>query len=315
VQKDSTGLVLQIENPSYRNILYNNSGEHVEFLLKDIMLTVGGETLQKFYTEKYDAENKKYMLTFPSSKGDVGSGTFKINDAYIDNVEISQDETTKQTSLVFNLKDKYIFNIISRPEENNTSITVLKQFVKSDKLVVIDAGHGGSEPGALFDNMVEKDINLDISMRVNTLLKNNGVKTYMIREDDSFVGLYERTNIANKLNASLFISIHNNAYLSQFNGTETLYFPGDTRNSGISGKDFADILQRKMTGYLNTLNRGIVERPNLVVLKATNMTAALAEVAFITNDKDRTNLRNEKFKQNAAQAICDGVMEALGRAR
>ena len=100
-----------------------------------------------------------------------------------------------------------------------------------EKLVVIDPGHGGDEVGseAKQDGRTiaqEKDINLAISLKLNALLKQAGVKTYMTREDDSTVGLFDRPEIANNLNADLFVSVHSNSFTSpDAYGTETLYYP------------------------------------------------------------------------------------------
>lgn len=311
VQETNKGLAAKITNPTYRNITYNNSFDRVTVNLKNIMLTEGGQTLQKYYTENMDKTNKKYTLTFPTSLGDVGVGILKVNDNLIDKIEIEQNP--ENTSLIFSLKTNLIFNIIARPETKDTAITILRPYSLSDKLVVIDAGHGGpEESGAVYGGMIEKDVNLDIAKRLDTLLENNGIKTYMIRESDIFIGFYERAYIANKMNAALFVSIHNNAFTSEFHGTETLYFPYST-STYLSGKEFAQIIQDKLVGALGTKNRGIVERPNLVVLKATTMPAVLAEIAFITNDRDRANLNNAQFKQNAAAALCEGIIEALKR--
>ena len=131
----------------------------------------------------------------------------------------------------------------------------------------------------------------------------------MTREDDSYVGLYERAYIANDMNATLFVSIHNNAYYSKYKGTETLYYPSS--GSGFNSKRFAQIVQAELISALGTNNRGIVERPNLVVLKATKMPAVLAEIGFMTNEEELARLKTEEFRQKAAQALCDAILAAL----
>jgi N-acetylmuramoyl-L-alanine amidase len=131
-----------------------------------------------------------------------------------------------------------------------------------------------------------------------------------MRDDDSYVGLYERAYIANDLNASLFLCVHNNAYDSSAHGTETLYTPNST--TSFSSYRFAQIIQEEMVNTLGTYDRGLDSRPGLVVLKATKMPAALAEVAFITNTADRNKLISNAFKQKAAEALCESVIRALG---
>ncbi|MCX8129385.1 MAG: N-acetylmuramoyl-L-alanine amidase [Clostridia bacterium] len=299
-------LALVIEKPTYKSFKYNSSGDRVHFILSKVKLTEGGEKLKKLYTESTDDTGLKYTISFKSEQADIGYGTFKINDSLLNTVDIVKDDLTGMTSITFNAKDKTVYNTISRQLTNDTAITVLKPFTDEDKLIVIDAGHGGIEPGAVQGDLKEKTLNLDIAIRLNSLLKSKGVKTYMTREDDSYVGLYERAYIANKLNAKLFLSIHNNAYYSKHKGTEVLY-----HSSGGFGKKFAQILQDILIGKLNTYDRKIKARPELVVLKATLMPSALAEIAFMTNKDDKEKLMDENFRQKSAEALCEGIMKAL----
>ena len=191
-----------------------------------------------------------------------------------------------------------------------------------DKIVVIDPGHGGKDPGAVFkgeDNTVllkEADLNLDICLRLYKLLQGKGVKVYMTRSDDSFVELKDIAEFANNLNAHLFISVHNNAMTNNedYDGTMTLYHPlSDDKTYGITSKDLAEIVQEELIKKLGTTDRGIRERPNLAVLKNTKMPAIIAEVAFITNTSDRAKLMTDDFLQKAAEAICVGIIRALNK--
>jgi N-acetylmuramoyl-L-alanine amidase len=304
-------LVIALETPAYKNITYHNSGDRVGFILPNVKLTENDANLKRLYTGNYDESRYNYTITFPSSQGNVGSGTFYINDGYLDKVVISTDASTGKTSITFEAFDEYVYNIITRSNAGNTAITLLKPAKEGEKLVVIDPGHGGFEPGAESFGTLEKNFNLDISLRLNNLLKANGINSYIIREDDSYIGLYERAYIANNLNASLFLSIHNNAFYAKENGTETLYYPNRTNSSGLTGKRFAQIIQSNLVSDLGMHNRGIVERPNLVVLKATTMPAALAEIAFMTNKNDFAKLQSEDFRQKSAQSLCDSVIQAL----
>ena len=231
----------------------------------------------------------------------------------MDSVDIAQNINDGTTSITFKGNDKYSYIVYTRPKSSITTVTVLKPAKPGEKLIVIDAGHGGSDPGAVYKNLKEKDLNVDIARRLNALLKQKNINTYMIREDDCYVALYERTYIANALNASLFLSIHNNAMdnNTSYSGTMTLYYPQRSNSTKFNGKDFASIIQKSMLSKLKTIDRKIIERPNLVVLKATKMPAALAEVAFITNKSNRTELQKASFRQNAAQALCDAVVKSM----
>lgn len=307
VKEGQGQLTLSVNNSGYKNITYSNNGDRVYFSLKGAKLTDKPDASQKFYKGSYDATGKKYTVTFPGNLADLGSGIMQINDGMLDSVEIKNDAPSHNTSITFNAKGKFVYEVITRPDVNDTAITVLKPYTKADKLVVIDAGHGGKEVGAVYGNVQEKNLNLDIALKLNDILRSKGIKTYMTREDDSYVALYERAHIANDLNAALFLCVHNNAFYSSENGTETLYYPN------AKSKSFAQIVQNSLISYLGTKNRGIVERPGLVVLKATEMPATLAEVAFITNSGDRSKLLDEGFRQKAASALSDAVIKALNQ--
>jgi N-acetylmuramoyl-L-alanine amidase len=314
---EKSGLItLDILNPGYKNIVYHNNGDRVYLSLAGVQLTQGGEQIKKFYTEEYSSDGKVYTITFPSTLADIGEGEMVINDGLLESISISKDASGINTSIVFKAKSKLAYRTIARPETKDTNITIIRPALKEHKLVVIDAGHGGREPGAVYGDLLEKDLNLDIAKRLNNLLRSNKVETYMLREDDSFIGLYERAYIANDLNAALFISIHNNSLGDpNYGGTMTLYYPQKSNTQALSGKTFAEIVQNRLVNSLYTTNRKIVERPNLVVLKATKMPAALAEIAFMTNTADRRNLQDANFRQKAAAALCDAVVEALKKVK
>jgi N-acetylmuramoyl-L-alanine amidase len=183
--------------------------------------------------------------------------------------------------------------------------------VHINKTVVIDPGHGGSNPGAVYGNVKEKDLNLKVSKILKDKLTDSGVTVYMTRMDDRDVGLYTRADIANKLNADLFVSIHHNASPNtSAQGVMTLYYPA-ANNSVFNGKKFAQIVQKHLVDTLKTRDWGIIPRPNLVVLRQTSMPAVLAELGYMTNKAELQRLVTEDFQEKAAHALYTAVMEAL----
>ena len=314
VNESKGKLLFTLKEPEYRNITYHNNGDRVYFTIKGASLTEGDEFLKKLYSEAYDKTGFKYTVTFPAEQADVGNGVFKINDEYIKTLEVTNDVGTGMTTITFTAPVKLKYLVFTRQNLHETAITLLKPAAAKEKLVVIDAGHGGTAPGAIYKDLVEKELNLDIAQRLNSLLEKKGVKTYMIRDDDSDVATFERAYIANKLDGSLLISIHNNAMDDPgYSGTMTLFYPqGNSRV--FNGKSFAGIVQQKLLSALKTVDRKTVERPNLVILRATAMPSALAEIAFMTNSKDRVNLQKTTFRQNAAQGLYNAVLKALPQA-
>ncbi len=182
----------------------------------------------------------------------------------------------------------------------------------SNYKVVIDAGHGGYETGAVVSGVYEKDLNLAIAKKLNTLLINSGVKTYMTRTTDKHVGLYERSGLANSVNADLFISIHNNTqWQTSIKGSMTLYYPNGVNKNGLNGYKFASIVQKNLNSKLGTDDKGIIERPNLAVLRTTKMPAVLVEVGYMTNKTELGKLLTDSYKDKAAVVLKDSVLEAL----
>lgn len=321
VEEKDGQLIVGIQSPTYRNIDYSNNGDRTGFILKDTVLTDGmSVNTKKYYTGNYDETGKKYTITFDSSSADIGTGVMNINDTYLNSVEITNDPITNKTSMTFNAKTKLYYEVVTRNYDNgdliNTAITLLRPAADNEKLVVIDPGHGGFESGAVSGSILEKNLNLDISLKLNAILKKNGVKTYIMREDDSYVGIAERAFIANDLNATLFLCVHNNSTgSSSSNGTMTLYYPDPRPGWSLTGQQFANIIQGKLVASLKTKNLSIIKRPDLGVLRLTTMPAALAEVAFMSNKTDRNNLLSDSFRQKAAQALANSVMDALKKAK
>jgi len=182
----------------------------------------------------------------------------------------------------------------------------------SGKVVVIDPGHGGYEPGAIHGGIKEKDLNLDIALRLEKLLKNEGITVYMTRKDDSYVGLYSRSGLANSVNADMLVSIHNNADGYNTSGTMTLYYPGTAmKRNGITSQDLASIIQKEVSSYLQTKNIGIIQRTNLAVLRTSKVPAVIVEVGYMTNKNELKKLNTEEYRQKAAEAIRNGILKAL----
>ncbi|MCL2164680.1 MAG: N-acetylmuramoyl-L-alanine amidase [Oscillospiraceae bacterium] len=190
--------------------------------------------------------------------------------------------------------------------------------------VVIDAGHGGKDGGAVYpitsglsaDRIIvaEKDLNLDITLKLEELLNGIGINTIKTRADDTYVELRERANIANMANADFFLSIHNNSGVipERTNGTMTLYYPSPYAGRfGISGEHAAQIIQRRLIEGIGFLDRGVWKRPGLAVLSNTLMPAVLVEVGYLPSDRERTMLMEADFRQFTAELLCDGVIEVL----
>ena len=171
--------------------------------------------------------------------------------------------------------------------------------------ILIDAGHGGKDSGAVNGAVYEKDIALDIALRLGGLLKGRGHEVLYTRKDDTFVSLNERVRLANSENADIFISVHtNSAVNADANGTETLVFE--------KGERLGRVINKHLSADLGLRDRGIKQRKDLAVLNGTKMPAVLVETAFLSNAYEKELLMSASFRQRCAEAMLKGVEEYFG---
>jgi len=172
-------------------------------------------------------------------------------------------------------------------------------------LVAIDAGHGGSDPGAIGPTgLREADVVLDVALRVRDLLARDGIRVIMTRETDVSVELADRPKTARERGATIFVSIHANASTrASVNGSETYYL---TAQSLV----LAQMIQDEIGALLGVPSRGI-KTANFLVLRDNDVPSVLVETAFITHADDEARLRDIEFRQRLAEAVYHGVTRFL----
>ncbi|MEM7590008.1 MAG: N-acetylmuramoyl-L-alanine amidase [Cyanobacteria bacterium P01_A01_bin.83] len=172
--------------------------------------------------------------------------------------------------------------------------------------VIIDPGHGGKDPGTIgIAGFQEKDVVLPISMDVAQILRKQNIEVIMTRETDNFISLEGRTNLANDVDADLFVSIHANAInLSRpdVNGLETYYYK--------SGRRLAEVIHYSILNGVNIDNRGI-RRARFYVLRHSTMPAVLVEVGFLTGAVDSSRLKDPNHRRQMAEAIARGIVQYI----
>jgi N-acetylmuramoyl-L-alanine amidase len=228
---------------------------------------------------------------------------------------------------------------------SNGQFSLARQLGLGISRVVIDAGHGGHDPGASAHGLSEADLTLDVAMRLKKLLqKQPGVEVVMTRESDVYIPLEERTAIANREAADLFLSIHANASRNtSARGVETYFLNFATnpeaeavaaRENSASGRtmhslpsivraialnnkidesrDFAATVQKSMVSRLGATNRqlrdlGVKQAPFVVLIGAV-MPSVLAEISFVTNKQEGQLLKTSAYRQSIADALFDAIV-------
>jgi N-acetylmuramoyl-L-alanine amidase len=217
-------------------------------------------------------------------------------------------------------------------------------------MIVIDPGHGGKDPGAVgSDHLYEKYITMDIARQLKRELEAKlNTRVVLTRDGDKFIGLAERTAIANKNGGKLFVSIHVDSNPARYLHGHSVYFLGpakteearkaaqfensvirfedsqdeyrgmseaafilaaNAQNSyNIESQDFADMIDKNITSLCNSESHG-VRQAGFYVLHGASMPNILVETGFITNRSDAQNLRNKDYRKLLAKAICDGILE------
>ena len=183
-----------------------------------------------------------------------------------------------------------------------------------DKIVVIDAGHGGVDNGASHSGVREKNLNLEIVTRMKEYFDacDENIGVYYTRLDDSDMALAQRVDLANRLKADLFLSVHINSTASgrtsSINGTEVMYRVGD--KSGAS-KAFAQNCLDEMLAELGSNSKGLVAGDEILIIRTSKVPVALAEIGFITNNEERELMQSSDYQDKAARALYHAVLRTL----
>ncbi len=171
---------------------------------------------------------------------------------------------------------------------------------KKSLSVIVDAGHGGRDQGAVWAGVREARLNLQVARLVESSLRSRGYRVIMTRRSDRFVSLGRRAQIANRYGNAVFVSIHFNATRNtRVRGAETFY-------AGRKGRVLASGIQREMTKNLKVRNRGVKYR-RFSVLRHTNCPAVLVECGFISNPYERKRCSSRSYQVLSARSIVKGI--------
>ncbi len=302
VENDGTKILVFVSQNPLNNFNYvklNNSRAD----LKVRLLKYGD------YNIAYNQSKNTINVEIPKGLTELSAFEYPVIDQLVERIDMTETSDKYLMSIVLSKNTTYQ----QVQSDNEISLaftnTTIQNSIYKDMLIVLDAGHGGHDSGATGSIAKEKDLALNATLILEKKLKALGFKVYLTRSTDEYIGLYERADIANDLNADLFVSVHINAILNKPNvsGVEVLYI-GDSMSGS---KGLATLIQDELVSSLKATNRGIVQRPNLVVLRETSMPAVLCELGFITNEAEQAKLMDSSYMDKAAEAIVEGIKSFL----
>ena len=194
------------------------------------------------------------------------------------------------------------------------------------KHVIIDAGHGGQDSGAIRDGVLEKDLTLDVALRLDQLLRARGLTTKLTRPSDSYVSLADRAAAANRDRDCLFVSIHfDEGGRAAATGVNTYYAarqaqrapalpswlpfvqPVSDQPVNLESQSLAGLVQEALVKRTGAVDRG-TRSEQFYVIANVHHPAVLVEGGFLTNNEDMAKLRTEEYRQQLATAIAEGIM-------
>lgn len=291
---------IKVEQPEYWNVEYENLGENAKITLRNVELSD--------LSLKQIKSSGSYTISYSSNDFSTGKGTINVKDDFVKKISITNTKIT--------IKDEKNMKYVAEQVENDVVITISKN--QNNITILLDAGHGGTDPGAINGEHKEKTYNLAILLKLKDILEEEGYTVYTTREEDVTLTVNDRVELATEEypEASLYISIHNNSVTNKnYTGTLIMYCPRDTSDYGITSKELAQYVLDELIDNLGTVNRGFISvaetDTSKRVLTEVPMPSILCEVAFVSNDEEAQRLSTDEFQESAAIAIFNGIEKAL----
>lgn len=300
-REENQNLILEIYPTTLKNMRYDKN-VNVLYLDKKDKIDTGSVKFEDHYLDGY------FDVTLPGDYENLyGYGTYDVKGTVVENIEVS----TKGGSTTFRFQQNRISAYEVTDEGDSYAIRVKNPKEVYDKVLLLDAGHGGKDPGTSGNGMQEKNLTLTIAQKIEQELQGSGIKVYMTRDSDVYPENSTRAQTANDI-ADLLVSIHINSGPETANGTESLYqVHANDSSSRLTSKQLAEILQASMISGTGNTNRGVKLRTDLLILNRTTVPSAIVEVVFITNTGDALKISNPAYQDQVAQAIADGIQEAV----
>lgn len=297
VMSSSRGILIRAEESKNENIVYDVYKGRI------------------YFNKSYVGSGKKvtggYKVSFTNLK--LKDQTIEINDSFIKSIIIEATNSgcnitvMSDYDLTYTAEKGFCKAEASDDKEENPPI------VSNSNCIVIDAGHGGHDPGAVGYNSegkavaYESHINLAIALLVGEKLEKSGIDVAYTRKSDKYVTLQERSELANELECKMFVSIHCNSIdKADIDGTQVYYHPASEYGTVLAKNIYGEVVDR--TGLSP---KKIQNGSHLYVIRTTTSPAVLVECAFISNESDREYLLSKQGQEELAESIYQGIMKSI----
>ncbi len=224
------------------------------------------------------------------------------------------DPQTFLYSAVFDINLDGLYTYKTYESDQSVYIELLNPKEVYEKIIVVDAGHGGNDIGTYAKDMeyYEKDINLSVVLYLKKLLDTQeNYKVYYTRLTDEKVYLNPRLNLANDLDADLFLSVHcNGSEYQSASGIEVLYGSVDVESGKFSSKRFAEIALENLSNTIGSKNRGLLKDDGIYIIGNSHTPIALVELGFMSNTQDMKFLAVKKNRKLIAKSLYQTILDA-----
>ena len=304
VQTGPNETTIRLQNTSFQNIDY-------DFETRTFRIPKSsGTPLNITAATRFDMYHQHQFVLALSmdASAHLGTGEVLIGDPLVRSMTLNH--TAGGTQLIFN--GNQIFTLDVQEDAEHYTIRIMHPRERYQRIVVLDPGHGGRQPGVVRDGIRESDMVLQVTQKLLQLIEADGfIRAYTTRNSDVYVSLADRARLGNNT-GDLFLSIHINSSTNiAAHGIET-YFRANSLDNfrSLTSRNFADIIHRNKLVTLGSNDRG-VRTANFVVLRYSTIPAVLVELGFMSNAAERERITGTEFQWQAARALYNGLLEAF----
>nr|MCR5637805.1 N-acetylmuramoyl-L-alanine amidase [Lachnospiraceae bacterium] len=274
------------------------------YALREIMIKIPGDHMD-FYEDEANLPTYKYK---------------KVSD-----VEARYNENFDRTELIIytDYIQGFSYTLAEKTGEEGAENDVARLEIGNpgdfyENIVVLDPGHGGSDPGTTYGKYKEKEINMNMATYLGSYLTENGTKVYMTRSGDVLIDLYKRAEFAFEVEADMFVSLHVNAAgwsNSSANGAGVYYCDSNiSKNAnGVTGKEIAEALSKDCTDSFDLKKNWGALKGNFVVIREARVPAVLVEIGFLSSSYDRPKITKASLQKKAARAMGKSIVKLLNK--